>query len=224
MQPLDRSVFGPLKTYYNKACDSMMMAKPGKPLTIYDISKLAGIAFPQAMSKNNITKGFEVTGIWPYNEDIFEDHEFLSSFVTDRPNPQEIDDHLKPSGCNIQPLVPNIIEKPKIQTPEEVRPFPKAEVRKLASRRRKGSSKILTDSLVKKSLEDEALRKASIKKKKEENAISRAKKNLKLQAETDNNDLIVHSCEHENIKVSIGKYVLVKFATKKDSLLCRIDC
>ena len=34
-----------------------------------------------------IIKGFEVTGIYPFNRNIFTDVEYAPSFVNDRPNP-----------------------------------------------------------------------------------------------------------------------------------------
>lgn len=41
------------------------------------------------MTPLNIMNGFKVAGIWPLNGDIFSDDEFLTSAVTDRPNPTE---------------------------------------------------------------------------------------------------------------------------------------
>ena len=38
--------------------------------------------------QSNITKGFEVSGVFPFNNDIFTDVEFPPSIVTDRPLPQ----------------------------------------------------------------------------------------------------------------------------------------
>jgi hypothetical protein len=35
LQPLDWSVFGPYKTYYNAACKDWMNTHPGIPITIY---------------------------------------------------------------------------------------------------------------------------------------------------------------------------------------------
>ena len=87
MQPLDVSIFGPFKTYYSAAMDSMMMAKPGVPITIYDIAKLVNTAHQRAMTPSNIISGFRKTGIFPYDNEIFQDDDFLASYVTDRPNP-----------------------------------------------------------------------------------------------------------------------------------------
>lgn len=85
MQPLDRTVFGPFKTYYNTAASEWMIMHPGQPLTIYEIAELVGTAFPKAFTTSNIQKGFEISGLYPVNENIFHEHEYLSSYVTDRP-------------------------------------------------------------------------------------------------------------------------------------------
>ncbi|XP_072401577.1 uncharacterized protein [Diabrotica undecimpunctata] len=45
MQPLDLTVFGPFKSYYNKECDKWMLNNPGIPLTIYNIAE-----YPQQYS------------------------------------------------------------------------------------------------------------------------------------------------------------------------------
>ncbi|CAG5035738.1 unnamed protein product [Parnassius apollo] len=84
LQPLDRTVFGPLKKYYNKACNDWLLQHPGTPLTIYNVAECFGTAFPLAFTPSNIQNGFKVAGIWPFN-DIFGEDEFLSSYVTDKP-------------------------------------------------------------------------------------------------------------------------------------------
>jgi hypothetical protein len=86
LQPLDRSVYGPFKKFYNSACDSWMLENPGRCMTIMDIAGRVGKAFPQAMSPVNIQSGFRVSGIAPFNRDVFTDDEFLSAYVTDRPS------------------------------------------------------------------------------------------------------------------------------------------
>lgn len=58
---------------------------PGKTISIYDVAGLLGKAFPQAFTPKNIVNGFISTGIWPLNRNIYNDDDFLSSSVTDRP-------------------------------------------------------------------------------------------------------------------------------------------
>lgn len=54
-------------------------------MTIYDVTECVGKAYPRAFTSENIQSGFKVTGIYPMNRHIFAEHEFLSSYVTDRP-------------------------------------------------------------------------------------------------------------------------------------------
>ncbi|XP_065684342.1 uncharacterized protein LOC136096712 [Hydra vulgaris] len=86
LQPLYRSVYGPLKRYYNVACDDLIVSNPG-PMTIYDIASVVRKAYAQAFTLSNISAGFAVAGIEPYNPKIFSDNEYLSSYVTDRLEP-----------------------------------------------------------------------------------------------------------------------------------------
>lgn len=87
LQPLDRSVFGPFKKYVNTACDGWILNNPGKTMTIYDTPGIVAYAYPLAFTPKNIQSGFRVSGIFPYNRNIFSDDEFLASSVTDRPDP-----------------------------------------------------------------------------------------------------------------------------------------
>ncbi len=109
LQPLDRSVFGPLKRYVNTAADHWMRTHPGKTLTIYDIPSLVATALPRAATPSNIISGFVCTGICPFNPDIFEEQDFSPSYVTDRPVPA-----LVPCGptphSNKQPLSQRLFE------------------------------------------------------------------------------------------------------------------
>ena len=124
MQPLDVSIFGPFKTYYTAAMDSMMMTKPGIPITIYDIAKLVNTAHQRAMTPSNIISGFKKTGIFPYDDEIFQHDDFLASYVTDRPNPSrsteqqnETDSEVVSEvAVNSSPLL-NLQAPPSLATP-----------------------------------------------------------------------------------------------------------
>ena len=85
MQPLDRSVFGPMKRYYNAGCNGWMLMHPGRCITIYEVALLAGQAYRRATTPSNIISGFRVSGISPFDRNVFSDIEFLPSEVTDRP-------------------------------------------------------------------------------------------------------------------------------------------
>ena len=86
MQPLDVSMYGPFKTYHAAAMNSMMM-KLGVPITIYDIEKLVNTAHQRAMTPSNIISGFRKTGIFPYDDGIFQNDDFAGSYASDRPDP-----------------------------------------------------------------------------------------------------------------------------------------
>ncbi|XP_055307136.1 tigger transposable element-derived protein 6-like [Sitodiplosis mosellana] len=90
LQPLDRSVFGPFKKVVNTQCDNWVTSNPGTTMTIYHVPGIVKDALPLASTHKNVTAGFVCTGIFPLNENIFEEHEFMPSMVTDRAQPAAI--------------------------------------------------------------------------------------------------------------------------------------
>lgn len=102
LQPLDVAVFGPFKKFYNQACETWMLNNPGRPITIYNIAKLIGQAYPLAFTPKNICSGFKKTGIEPFDPENFSEQDFLSSYVTDRPRPE-----IQPSASDNQCLLNN---------------------------------------------------------------------------------------------------------------------
>lgn len=88
LQPLDRTVFGPLKKALNIACDSWMVNNPEKSMTIYNVPDIICTALPQAVTYQNIRSAFRVSGIYPFNRNILGDIDFASSTVTDLPCPE----------------------------------------------------------------------------------------------------------------------------------------
>ena len=56
-------------------------------INIYDIPAAVNSAYVKAFNHSNITNGFRACGIYPYDNDIFPDSDFSSSYVTDRSDP-----------------------------------------------------------------------------------------------------------------------------------------
>ena len=138
-------------------------------MTIYDLPGIVRQALPHAATPSNIQAGFCAAGIFPFNRDIFGEHEYLPSDVTDRPLDQAITVPQQPSmpATSISAVtevtslsvvtVPTSDDAPSTPTtftPESVRPFPKAGPR--TGRRvciKRKTTEILTDTPVKRALE-----------------------------------------------------------------------
>ncbi|GFR61920.1 tigger transposable element-derived protein, partial [Elysia marginata] len=63
LQPLDRVVYGLLKTYIGSRCHASTRENPEKVLSIYDILGIVGSKLPRAMTQHNIIESFRCTGI-----------------------------------------------------------------------------------------------------------------------------------------------------------------
>lgn len=85
LQPLDVGVFGPFKAFCKESFNTWMNDNPGKTISIYNIAKLTLHPYERAFVKSNITSAFRKTSMWPKNRSIFNDDDYLPSFVTDRP-------------------------------------------------------------------------------------------------------------------------------------------
>lgn len=64
-----------------------MVSHQGQTINTLDIATLVGRAYRRAFTLSNITKGFSATDIYPFNPNVFSDKDFLTSFATDRPDP-----------------------------------------------------------------------------------------------------------------------------------------
>ena len=250
LQPLDVAVFNPFKTGFNKAMDNWMRCNPGKTVTIYDIPALVNEAQMVAMTPRNITSGFHSTGSWPYNSDIFPETAFAPAYVTDRdllPGSGFTSDDLQPlqnqspAAYNIQPSVdtPEEAGPSSVSTyvsPQDVLPLPKAPPRKNSNRRR-GKTRIYTDTPVREEIEKRELEKNA----KKSNATNKAKRALfgkrkkapaPIASSSSEEDDIEYddesdsvSLSEETIEPSLGDYVIVLVAGKSRALkyIARID-
>jgi hypothetical protein len=170
LQSLDRSVYGPFKKFVNSASDACLRSNRGRIMTIYDILSIVNHSLPNALTPKNIKSGFLVTGIWPFNRDIFTDDDFLPCAVTDRPL-QDSQNLTRTSECHTSDPYADISNQPSASglktgpsasqrngrhvSPVEIRPFPKAEASKERQKRKPRVSAVLTDIPVKAALEAE---------------------------------------------------------------------
>lgn len=83
LQPLDVTFFRPLSLYYGEELRKWLRCNPGKVVTLWQISSIFGSAFIQAATMRTAMHGFEASGIWPPNRNIFSDSDFLPAETTD---------------------------------------------------------------------------------------------------------------------------------------------
>jgi len=66
-QPLDVSVYSPLKSHWRAACHQYIQKHPGRVVTKYQFCTLLNEAWMQTMKPSNICAGFKRCGIYPFN-------------------------------------------------------------------------------------------------------------------------------------------------------------
>lgn len=86
MQPLDLTFFGPFKTQYARACDFYMTSHKVEVITIHDVVSLSNKAFQKVATVDKAVKGFERSGIYPYNLDTCQEYDFLPSTINKNVN------------------------------------------------------------------------------------------------------------------------------------------
>lgn len=121
-------------------------------MAINDIPAIVSSAMNAAITRSNIISGFTSTGIWPLNQYMFGDTDFMPSEVTDRPAPEiEIDPGEGTSSQNPTSSIPcpseDEAERDDLnKTLGSIRPYPKIPARKETRRGRKRcSTAILTE-------------------------------------------------------------------------------
>ena len=83
-QPLDASVFKPLKQNWNDACLKFMEQNPGKVIMKYNFSPLLNEAWTKTMTPTVISAGFKRAGIYPFNPKLWCCHYVIEAY-TDQP-------------------------------------------------------------------------------------------------------------------------------------------
>ncbi|KAJ8967108.1 hypothetical protein NQ317_006989 [Molorchus minor] len=208
LQPLDVAFMRPLSLYYEDEVRKWLRSNPGKVVTLFQISTLFVQAFVNAANMKTALKGFEKTGIWPTNEGIFTDDDFLPAETTNIPIENEIQTCPIPSDnptknnetqnpqpepqpqCSWMPDSPNaLIRRPSISSfpalsPEIAMPVPKLKTGFKRVQRKRGKTTILTESPYKAELTE------AIEKSKEEGRTKRKSKQESVRSETKECDTV----------------------------------
>lgn len=107
MQPLDVSVFGPLKKNFEQHLNVFLKQHAGRVINQFDVCKIFSPAYQKSASSQNAISGFKKTGIWPYDPLVFTEEDFLPSTVTSRPIQDDVEDNpvatTQPSQSNLMP-------------------------------------------------------------------------------------------------------------------------
>lgn len=82
LQSLDVMFMKPLSTYFNKETTNWLRTNYGDVLTLKQPAKIFGLTYIKATIMTTALKGFQKTGIYPYNPDILNDVDFASAETT----------------------------------------------------------------------------------------------------------------------------------------------
>lgn len=122
-------------------------------MTIYEIPGTFKESVSISATLSNVPEGFHCTGIWPFQREIFQDHEFSPSLVTDRPLDTTFG---SPPAPHLVLWPPGHLDPPLPTFLQSVGLHPKAGPRKLALKGWKcRTTAILTDTPEKEASETE---------------------------------------------------------------------
>lgn len=198
IQPLDVVFFGPLKKAINREIDLHLKHKQYERVGQYDIASIFKSAYGRVSSVDKAIKGFQCTGIFPLNPNVFDDMDFTPpaedlSVVVESSQPVAI---AGPSNLDVvakspyaDPSNQDVSANPVSQSScsavsnqavgdissrqipvSEITPIPRRGKKSQKQIRKKGSSKILTSTPFK----DELIEK-SLKREKKAKVIDKSK-------------------------------------------------
>jgi DDE superfamily endonuclease len=114
LQPLDISVFGPLKAAYSTQCASYKRQHPTHTFNKINVASTIGSIWSGIMTPNNIQSGFAAAGIYPLNTDKFNASSLSPASLFQLPSTS--------SPSSVNPIVNIIVEMtPPKKKPEQVK-------------------------------------------------------------------------------------------------------
>lgn len=120
MQPLDKTFMKTFKTYYAQEIENWLSAHPFRAVTVYQIGQLIGKAYVKTATMGVAMQGFKVTGIFPYNPNIFTVADFLEHEQTVREEgEQQPENPQQPKSPQQQSQ-----EAPITVSPRDIQPIP----------------------------------------------------------------------------------------------------
>lgn len=103
LQPLDRSVFGPLNTAYNNACSDFLNENILHSVNKWSFPGLLASAWQCAVTEKNICSGFKSCGIYPFNPSAVDPQLLKPSKPSDIP----VVSNPTPSSLQVQHRIPS---------------------------------------------------------------------------------------------------------------------
>lgn len=79
IQPLDLTFFSSLKKAYDVECDNYLKSKPYEKIDISDVNSLFTQAYIRVANPSKGIRGFEKSGIFPINRNVFSEDDFYKS-------------------------------------------------------------------------------------------------------------------------------------------------
>jgi len=79
LQPCDRTVFGPFKNAYRKACDELTSNYPRVTVARTNFCGLLKKAWMESVTSSNAIAGFRACGIYPFDPSAVPDEAYLPS-------------------------------------------------------------------------------------------------------------------------------------------------
>jgi hypothetical protein len=113
MQPLDVSFYGPLKSAYNQECGVFLKMNSYEKILQDNVASLFTKAYGRVATIEKAVKGFQSTGIFPFDKNIFPDEDFAPP-NENAPIPGNVtppQDIHRPSTSGLQQQPPALLHK-----------------------------------------------------------------------------------------------------------------